>query len=263
MEKFEIISIIAFAHSFLSAMNFIFNDLPMDVYSISWIISFIACTFILLVYFYEPKTPSISGYTGHVFSASQRKILDIFKNYLDHQKKLTYIHIPKCGGSFVRNFLPKDQITYKSNHEAATKKDFPAFALIRHPVDRFESMLRFRLERLSNYPTLQQKVNLLHGMHQKIHLNNIARLLSDDEMSNIDPFQTLTYYSKNVQFLIPMELFIPMLRYLEIDTVRIDPSKKINASPDKKYGHLGEKQRNRVEKLYASDMQLYKFWTHL
>ena len=64
-----------------------------------------------------------------------------------HDKPLRFVHTPKCGGSFTSNILKKLDIN-NNFHKQASKQDITnsiTFTVIRHPVERFESLLNYRL----------------------------------------------------------------------------------------------------------------------
>ena len=58
-----------------------------------------------------------------------------------------FIHTPKCSGTYVKNLLRRSPVILK-NHLGAScedKQKYITFTVFRDPVDRFESMLNFRL----------------------------------------------------------------------------------------------------------------------
>ena len=61
-------------------------------------------------------------------------------------KRLIFVHTPKCGGSFVRLILKRFNITSTGQHQRARGKDqktYITFTDIRNPVDRFESFMNY------------------------------------------------------------------------------------------------------------------------
>ena len=59
-------------------------------------------------------------------------------------RKLIFIHTPKCGGSYVSKILAHLNIINKA-HTPAIKGEGINFTIIRNPVERFESLLNYRL----------------------------------------------------------------------------------------------------------------------
>src|SRR6266550_170338 len=59
---------------------------------------------------------------------------------------LTYIHVPKCAGTTASAYLARLHLANKSHHRAAPDQaDGVTFAIIRNPIERFESFLNYRL----------------------------------------------------------------------------------------------------------------------
>ena len=59
-------------------------------------------------------------------------------------KKLIFIHTPKCGGTFIASILSQLKIRNKG-HNRAIKNEGLTFTVIRNPIERFESLLNYRL----------------------------------------------------------------------------------------------------------------------
>lgn len=262
MQNFFFLIIFSFIHVGVSLFNAILPFHPSQN-TISWIVSFILCLLIILSYYYCTSTNNVIlnfSYQDYIFSENQKQILDYFKNELAKGKKLTFIHIPKCGGTFVRHFLPKKYIKYKTGHQPATKNDVPCFSIIRHPVERFESVLRYRMDRIDQYKDLKNIVNLLKLTESSISLENIVNHMTDEDILSMDPFQSIEYYKKNVQFMILIEYFVPMLKYLNIYCKEIDISLKVNKTNHSMYGELSQKNKERILNLFESDYILYEYW---
>lgn len=274
METVQYIIIYAFLHVCLSCINFFIKE--KNFHYFSWILSYILCLLIILQYFFDNGNYLIqtndsfimsnASIDEHLFSKRKRQILNNFKKQLAKGKKITFIHIPKCGGTFVRQFIADKPFLYKKNHERAKGKDRPCFAIIRHPVERFESMLRYRLKNidLPENENLKRILTLLNVMNRD-NLDDIIKELSDEELLNFHPFQTLDYYKEEVNLMISFEYFVPMLNYLGICTRNIDTALKINESLDdyKEKYTFNEKSKRRIEKLFQQDIELYDYWMTL
>ena len=274
MKSLQYIIIYAFIHVCLSFTNLFMKEKNFQYFS--WIFSYILCLLIILQYFFNNESHSFQttdsfimsnvNIDEHLFSKRKRQILNNFKKQLARGKKITFIHIPKCGGTFVRQFISDKPFLYKQNHERAKRKDRPCFAIIRHPIDRFESMLRYRLKNI-NLPqneNLKRILTLLNIM-DKDNLDNIIQELSDEELLNFHPFQTLDYYKNEVNLMISFEYFVPMLNYLNICTKNIDTALKINeSSSDFKIKYrFNEESKQRIKKLFQKDIELYEYWMKL
>ncbi len=59
-------------------------------------------------------------------------------------KKLIFIHTPKCAGTYLIPILKLFNIHYNEHHQAI-KNDDIFFTVVRNPVERFESLLNYRL----------------------------------------------------------------------------------------------------------------------
>ena len=60
---------------------------------------------------------------------------------------LTFVHTPKCGGTYVRSILNQmPSINMKKGHRTADSQDRLTFTVVRDPVERFESLINYRLE---------------------------------------------------------------------------------------------------------------------
>lgn len=288
MNSILIIIIVAFVHVALSVFNLcvassVFNRcISYYILSeISWILSFVLCLIIIFTFFFN-KHSTISNFQfnenselqsylqDYILSKKQKKILDRLKREMKH-KPLTFIHIPKCAGTFVRNFLPKIndtkdkslQIRYKGKHEKASIEDVPAIAIIRHPIERFESMLRYRLDRIENHADLQQILEHLKLLQKQVTLNNIVEQMTNEQILNISPFQSLSYYQDNVAFMFTIDKFIPVLDYLGFSTKDIQMELKINTTTISDYQELSAENKKRIRQLYKDDLKLYRKWTRM
>lgn len=239
---------------------------------ISFVILIVSIIFSIKIQNYNESFRNDDNYLTNEndLSKKQKEVLDQVKKEIQN-KPLTFIHIPKCAGTFVRNFLPKINKTknkslrmlYKSNHDKATYKDVPAIAIIRDPLERFESMLRFRFDRLDKYPDLQKIVHHLKSQQKKVSLNNIIEQMSDTEVLNIQPFRTLSFYKDNIIFMTTIDKFIPVLNYLGFNSKEVNMDLKINSTNVKDYDRLSQQNQNRIKKLYHDDFELYRKWTTL
>lgn len=177
---------------------------------------------------------------------------------------IEFIHVPKCGGGFVKNVLKSLDSTRirpvsggpdfdNRNHRRQGKgRQSIAFAVIRHPVDRFQSLLNYRL---SN-PTTKPKP-LKHAQKDpSISLNEILEKMTDKEILGFKPYRTLSYWCDNIDIFITIDKLGDFLSFFghEVD---LDKLELRNVSK-KTRGKLNEANRRRVAKLYAADMALYK-----
>ena len=59
-------------------------------------------------------------------------------------KKLIFIHTPKCAGTYVNTILSYLGIQNKG-HNQAIQNEGITFTVVRNPIERFESLLNYRL----------------------------------------------------------------------------------------------------------------------
>ena len=178
-----------------------------------------------------------------------RKIKNLKKN-----QKLTYIHTPKCGGSFVREVLKPLKIRNKG-HVQALPHDGITFTVIRNPIQRFESLMNFRLG--APRPRRDWPKSLHYVWKNKsINLNKIVNKMSDREILNFSPFRTLRYWSKNINIFITID---KLEKFLTFFGYKIDVQKFKKQNVSKKIrGSFNEVTKKRISKLYSYDMFLYK-----
>ena len=169
-------------------------------------------------------------------------------------KKLTFIHTPKCAGSFVASVLKTLNIRNKG-HNLALKNDGITFTVIRNPVDRFESLLNYRLNEYK--PRFDWPRKLYYVWKDKsVTLNEIVKKMSDKEILNFKPFRTLCYWSKNIDIFISISNLEEFLKFFGYE-VKLEKFKKVNVSK-KTRGKFNEHTKNRISKIYADDMRLFK-----
>jgi hypothetical protein len=183
----------------------------------------------------------------------KEKIKSILNN--NKKKELIFVHTPKCGGTFVISIL-NDLNIKNIGHKQAPKDDNLYFTVIRDPVDRFESLLNFRLgmgKALKDWPT-----NLLYIFENKDKIKDLNCLmdeLSDENILSFTPYCSLIYWSKNVEIFITIEELKDFFNLLNLN---FDETKYVplNVS-NKNYGKLNEKNKKRIKKLFKHDIIFY------
>jgi hypothetical protein len=175
---------------------------------------------------------------------------------LKKNKHLTFIHTPKCGGTFVRNILNKLNISTnsKGHKQAHPKKDGITFTVIRNPIERFESLINYRLG--ERKPRKDWPKSLKYVWNNKsVNLNKIVGKMTDKQILGFKPYRTLCYWSNNIDIFITidkLEEFLSFFGY-KIDIINFEKrnvSKKIR-------GTFNKATKNRISKLYKKDMVLF------
>jgi hypothetical protein len=174
--------------------------------------------------------------------------------------KLKFIHTPKCGGTYTNNILydlqiidnvfpvnPKNHIPANGNEEEIT------FTIIRNPVDRFESLINFRL----NMDILEDWPEHLHYVYhdENINLNEIISKMTDDEILGFVPYKTLVYWTKNVDIVITIEQLEEFLNFFGY-FYDVNKYERANVSI-KSRGKLNDEIKKRLTDLYSYDILLY------
>ena len=173
---------------------------------------------------------------------------------LKNNKHLTFIHTPKCGGTFVRNILTKLNISIKGHKRAHPKNDGITFTVIRNPIERFESLINFRLGEKKPRKDWPKSLNYVWN-DNSVNLNKIVGKMTDKQILGFKPYRTLCYWSKNIDIFITidkLEEFLSFFGY-KIDIINFE---KRNVS-NKIRGTFNKVTKNRISKLYRQDMTLF------
>lgn len=176
----------------------------------------------------------------------------ILKNF---KLPLVFVHTPKCAGTYARNYLEQFGIRNLRHNKAKGDEGY-IFTIIRDPVERFESLLNYRLgeERIrEDWP------KKLHYVYQdkSVNLNQIVEQMTDKQILGFTPYYSLLYWSENVNMFITVEEFIP---FLELCGYKITKRYEAKNISKKERGVLNEECRNRVRELYKGDDQFYQDW---
>ena len=188
----------------------------------------------------------------------QWKIAIIKKMYreIKNGKKLKFIHIPKCAGSYASQYIEYFKII-NNGHKVANEYDEITIGIIRNPIQRFESFLNFRLSKDTPGRDWPKRLHYLHYDKTK-SLNDIIEKLSPYEILSFDPFKTYLYWTQNIKLLVTINEFLPALHLLGYSTDKKFP--KMNVS-DKNRGTLSEESIHKLKKILKIDMKIYNFWT--
>ncbi len=174
---------------------------------------------------------------------------------IDNLKKIIFIHTPKCGGTYVSSILKYLKIENKHHNQATNNEDFIFFTVVRNPIERFESLLNYRLDK--NYFNSPCPSYLKYAFdNENITLNEILNKMSDEEMLNFTPYRTLKYWITNIDIVITIEQLPEMLKYFGY-TYDINLFKPLNISK-KQRGILNEENKNKIKKAFYDDVLLYE-----
>jgi hypothetical protein len=179
---------------------------------------------------------------------------NIWNSILEKKKNkpLIFIHTPKCGGIYVSQILDNLKIYFKG-HNQAIENEGINFTVIRDPVERFESLLNYRLCRDPRGDWPQHLLYVYDDIN--INLNEIVSKMTDDEILSFTPYKSLTYWSKNVDIFITIDQLHDFLKFFGYD-YNINDYKERNVSK-KLRGNLSCESRERIAKLYYDDVLLF------
>jgi hypothetical protein len=174
-------------------------------------------------------------------------------------KKLKFIHTPKCGGSYVDTILSHLGLEHPCGHIPCDPcAPEITFTVVRHPVDRFESLLNYRLNKKprSDFPSHLYNVY----RNPDVSLNAIVSRMTDAEILGFRPYSTLTYWTKHVDILLTLDKLSILLEYFGYT---YDPAifPKVNVS-SKTRGKLNQQNRRRIKALYKNDVKIYNTVIH-
>jgi len=186
-----------------------------------------------------------------MYSNYNIKELLLLKN--QSNKKLIFVHTPKCGGTYVASILSHLKIINKK-HVKAIPNEGITFTVIRDPIKRFESMLNYRLNR-PRHRTLFP-INLIYVFDDEtITLNEIVSKMTNVQILGFFPYSTLVYWTENIDIIITLENLPKMLGYFGY-TYDANLFKPLNVSK-KIRGTLNDENINRLKTLFSDDVLLY------
>ena len=168
---------------------------------------------------------------------------------------LTFIHTPKCGGTFVNSILRKINIKNKGHNQADPENDGITFTVIRNPVDRFESLMNYRLDEANPRGDFPKSLHYVYK-DKSISLNEIVGKMTDSEILGFNPYRSLCYWSKNIDIFITidkLEEFLSFFGY-KINITEFQPKNVSN----KIRGKFNEVTKQRISNLYSDDMVLFR-----
>ena len=168
-------------------------------------------------------------------------------------KKLVFIHTPKCGGTYVSKILSHLKITNNHHKQAILNNNNIYFTVIRNPVERFESLLNYRLDEKKPRNDWPKHLSYVYG-NTNITLNNIISKMTDKEILGFSPYNTINYWTKNVDIIITLDNLPKMLEYFGY---KYDDNffKPVNVSK-KKRGKLNQQNKDRLQNIFNNDFNI-------
>lgn len=178
--------------------------------------------------------------------------------------KVGFIHITKSGGTNIKDKNKNNELYFGRYHKEDAlyyyKKQMPCFAIIRNPIERYESMFYYNT----------------FGSNKYSKSNNIEdiNLFVDKHYNNpkfINKFENGTQFRKQVSWLNDNNCYIilfdkkNLINNIEkflLDEFSIHykydyERKRINVSNMKEKVQLTQNSIDKIKKLYHEDVQLY------
>jgi hypothetical protein len=161
-----------------------------------------------------------------------------------NNKELIFIHTPKCGGTYVSHILKHLNIK-NAGHSQAVPNQGITFTVIRNPVERFESLLNYRLGEYK--PRNDWPKNLSYVYEDKtIQLNEIVSKMTNEQITSFNPYRSLSYWAANVDIIITLDNLPKML---ESFGYTYDKNLFIPRNVSNKIrGKLDEQNKDRIKK---------------
>lgn len=181
------------------------------------------------------------------------------------QKKgqpITFIHIPKCGGGFIKHLKDHYGLKVKTKgHALAEPSDGITFTIIRNPIDRYESYLTWCLEQCPLDPKWPYAMK--RGYEDKnMSLNNIFNSLTMTQITAFNGFSSLEYWSQGVDIMITIDELQEFIQLMGLTLKTKYPDynkithKQLHRSQYKR-GKLKSESRELIQKIYKQDVEFY------
>ena len=178
--------------------------------------------------------------------------------------KVGFIHITKSGGTNIKDKNKNNELYFGGYHNEDAlyyyKKQMPCFAIIRNPIERYESMFYYNTFGSNKYRKSNniEDINLFVDNHY-------------DNPNFINKFENGTQFRKQVSWLNDNNCYIilfdkqNLINNIEkflLDEFSIHykydyEGKRINVSNIKEKVQLTQNSIDKIKKLYHEDVQLY------
>ena len=178
--------------------------------------------------------------------------------------KVGFIHITKSGGTNIKDKNKNNELYFGEYHKEDAlyyyKKKMPCFAIIRNPIERYESMFYYNTFGSNKYSKSNniEDINLFVDKHY-------------DNPKFINKFENGTQFRKQVSWLNDNNCYIILFDKKKlvnnIENFLLDKfsihykydyeEKRINVSNMKEKVQLTQNSIDKIKKLYHEDVQLY------
>ena len=170
------------------------------------------------------------------------------------KKELVFIHTPKCAGSYIGNILSYLKIKNLGHHQAIPNKKYIYFTVIRNPVERFESLLNYRLNEKTPRNDWPKHLSYVYD-DINIKLDDIISQMTDEEILGFSPYKTINYWIKNVDIIITLDNLPKILEYFGY-TYDVNLFNPVNVS-NKIRGKINQQNKDRLQNIFNDDVNIY------
>ena len=139
--------------------------------------------------------------------------------------------------------------------QANPKNDGITFTVIRNPIERFESLMNYRL---GAYHPRNDFPKSLHYVYKdkSISINEIVGKMTDGDILGFTPYKNLCYWSKNIDIFITIDKLEEFLSFFGYKiNIKEFPPKNVS---NKIRGKFNEATKKRISNLYSDDMVLFR-----
>jgi hypothetical protein len=169
-------------------------------------------------------------------------------------KELVFVHTPKCAGTYISSILSHLKIKNNGHNQATPNNNYIYFTVIRNPVERFESLLNYRLDEKKPRDDWPKHLSYVYN-NKSVTLNEIVSKMTNNDILKFSPYKTINYWAKNIDVIITLDNLPKMLEYFGY-TYDANLFKSINVS-NKVRGKLNQQNKNRIKYLFYNDVKLY------
>lgn len=202
----------------------------------------------------------MNNFKNNIFKNTNNKEYWKYIKNIKPNAKLCFIHTPKCGGQYAKQILDDLKIKNKGHHRPKNNNNnYITFTIIRNPVERFESLLNYRLTEFELKGKIRKDwpKNLKYVYYDKsITLNEIVNKMNNNNILGFFPYKSLTYWSKNIDIFITIDNLHNFLSYFGYN-YNVNKYLKKNVSK-KERGVFNKLIKNRIAYLYSKDIILFE-----
>lgn len=179
------------------------------------------------------------------------------------RKKLCFIHVPKTGGSYVQILCHDLKIEYIGLHSLPSnhiKNNYITFSILRDPIERVKSMIRFLISLHRNghrdvFRTWPKRLS--NELDSCNDINKLIYKLTDDELKKICILLGITYkqYYDNSDIIITIDQLPSLLNYFDYEYNVYDYPKRYESTVN--LGELNDISKKRLINLFIDDVITY------